>query len=105
MRKSLFSEDEILGILREADVGLKPKEVCRRHAISQQTFYRWRTQFVGQHGANAKLHCLEVENRRLKQVVAELSLDNQALKAVLTRKNPNRRWEKYAASIVKNNSE
>jgi len=92
MRKSLFSEDEILGILKEADAGLKPKEVCRRHGISQQTFYRWKTQFAGQSSANAKqFHYLEVENRRLKQVVAELSLDNQALRAVLARKNPHRR--------------
>jgi putative transposase len=92
MRKSLFTDDEILGILREVDAGSKPKEVCRRHGISQQTFYRWKTQFAMQGGANVKqLHSLEVENRRLKQVVAELSLDNQALRAVLARKNPNRR--------------
>jgi putative transposase len=84
IRRSKFTEDEILGIIMEAEVGVKPQDVCRRHGISLQTFYRWKGQFSAADGAEMKaLRLVEAENRRLKQVVAQLSLDNQTLKAAL----------------------
>lgn len=86
MRRSKFSEDEILGIIMEAEVGVRPQDVCRRHGISPQTFYRWKGQFSAADGSEMKdLRLVQAENRRLKQVVAQLTLDNQALKAALAR--------------------
>lgn len=83
----------MIGILKEVDEGLKPKEVCRRYGISPQTFYRWKAQLSYHKGVHThdggqfkRLRRLEIENRRLKQVVADLSLDNQALRAAVKRR-------------------
>lgn len=87
MRKTRFSEEQIIGILKEAEHGAKVKDLCRRHGISEQSFYRWRSKYGGLEVSEARrLKELEDENRRLKQMVADLSLDNQALKAVLGKK-------------------
>lgn len=87
MRKTRFSEEQIIGILNEAERGAKVKDLCRRHGISEQSFYRWRSKYGGLEVSEARrLKELEDENRRLKQMVADLSLDNQALKAVLGKK-------------------
>jgi len=87
MRKSRFSEEQILGILRAAESGLKVQELVRKHGISEHTFYRWRAKYGGMDVSDAKkLRALEDENRRLKHLVADLTLDNQMLKHVVAKK-------------------
>jgi len=87
MRKSRFSDEQIVGILREHAAGEPTGTLCRRHGISQQTFYRWKAKYDGLEGQELKrLKALEEENARLKRLVAEQALDNQALRELL-RKN------------------
>jgi putative transposase len=87
MRKSRFSEEQIVGILKEHAAGEQTGALCRRHGISQQTLYRWKATYDGLDGNELKrLKALEEENARLKRLVAEQALDNQALKDLL-RKN------------------
>jgi len=81
MRKSRFSESQIVGILKESDAGAKTQELCRRHGIAPHTFYRWKAKYGGMSVSDvAKLKHLEEENSRLKRIVANLTLDNDALK-------------------------
>jgi len=84
MRASRFSEEQIIGILKESEAGAKPADLVRKHGISIHTFYRWKAKYGGMEISEAKrLKALEDENRRLKQAVADLTLDNQALKAIV----------------------
>jgi putative transposase len=81
VRKSRFSEAQIIAVLREQEVGGATEEVCRRHGISHQTFYRWKAKYGGMDVSDAqKLKTLEDENRRLKKLLAESMLDVAALK-------------------------
>ena len=87
MRKSLFTEAQIIGILKQAEAGRLVTDLCREHGITQATFYRWRSKYGGMEVSDAQeLNRLLDENRRLKQLVADLSLDNQILKHVLGKK-------------------
>lgn len=87
MRTSRFSAEQIVGILKEHEAGAGMAELCRRHGISQQTFYRWRQRYGGlERGEAARLKALQDENARLKRLVAEQALDLQALRDLL-RKN------------------
>jgi putative transposase len=86
MRRSRYTEEQIVAILKEHEAGLGTEELCRRHGISQQTFYRWKAKYGGLDTNDARrLKALEDENRRLKRLVADLSLDNAALKDVLSK--------------------
>jgi putative transposase len=83
MRRKHFSEEQIIGILKESEAGLKTSELCRKHGISSATFYNWKAKYGGLTVSEARrLKSLEQENRRLKHIVADLTLDNQALKAI-----------------------
>ncbi len=87
MRRSRFSEEQIIGVLKEADAGAATAELCRRHGISPATFYQWKARFGGLDVNEARrLRQLEDENRKLKQLLAESTLDNHVLKELL-RKN------------------
>ena len=87
MRKSRFSEEQIISILKEQEAGRSMAEVCRRHGISQPTFYNWKAKFGGMEVSDAKrLKALEEENRKLKKLLAEEVMDNATLKEML-RKN------------------
>lgn len=87
MRKSRYSEEQIIRVLRQVESGQKVKDVIREHGISEQTYYRWKSKYGGMTVSDAKrLQQLETENRRLKKLVADLSLDKQMLQEVLDRK-------------------
>ena len=84
MRRSRFSEEQIIGILNEHSVGMSAAELCRKHRISDATFYKWRSKYGGMEVSDAKrLKSLEEENRRLKKLLAESMLDVATLKEAL----------------------
>jgi putative transposase len=87
VRKTRFSEEQIIAILKESEAGVEPGELCRRHGITRGSLYRWKAKYGGMEVSEAKrLRALEEENRRLKHLVADLTLDKQALQAVVTKK-------------------
>ena len=86
-RKSQFTEEQIIRALKEVDAGAKAPDVARKLGVTEQTFYRWKAKYGGLEVNEVKrLRQLEDENRRLKQIVADQTLDLQALKAVLAKK-------------------
>jgi len=87
MKKKRFSVEQIVGVLKQAEVGLPVTEVIRKAGISEQTFYRWKKQYVGLESDQVReMKQLQDENGRLKQLVAELSLDKRMLQDVLRKK-------------------
>jgi putative transposase len=86
MKGTRHSEEQIIAILKLADSGVKTAELCRQHSITEATYYRWKAKYGGMDVSDArKLKQLEEENRKLKHVVADLTLDNLALKDVLSK--------------------
>jgi putative transposase len=87
MKRSRFTDHQILAVLKEADAGATVKDLCRRHGISPATYYQWKSKYSGLQASDLKkIRELERENTRLKQLYAETSLENQALKERIHRK-------------------
>lgn len=85
--KKRFSEEQIIGFLREADKGVAVKDLCRRHGFSEASYYLWRSKFGGMDVSDAKrLKALEVENSRLKKLLAESMLENEVTREALRKK-------------------
>ena len=81
MRKSRYTDEQIIGFIKQADAGMSVSDLCRREGFSSATFYKWRTKFGGMEASDAKrLREVEAENTRLKKLLAEAVLDNEALK-------------------------
>ncbi len=87
MRTKRFTEEQIIGVLKEAEAGAKTKELCRKYGISEPTFYNWKAKYAGMTVSEARrLRELEAENAKLKKLLAESELDKAALKELLNRK-------------------
>ena len=87
MKKSRFSETQIVSILKEADAGRKIDDICRQHGISPATYYNWKSKYGGMEASDIKrLKELEEENNKLKRMFADLSLENSALKELIEKK-------------------
>ena len=86
MARKRYTEEQIIAVLNEAEAGAKTGELCRKHGVSEATFYKWKAKYAGLTVSELKrLRFLEDENRRLKQIVAQQALDNWALKDLLAK--------------------
>jgi putative transposase len=87
MKRSRFTEEQIIGVLKEHELGAKMADICRKHGISEATFYNWKSRFGGMDVSEAKrMKALEAENAKLKRLLADAMLDNAALKDLLAKK-------------------
>ena len=87
MKKSRFSEQQIISILKQADAGIKVQDLCRQHGISDATYYKWKTKYGGMEASDIKrLREVEAENSKLKRMFADLALENRALKDLIEKK-------------------
>ena len=81
-----YTEEQIIAVLKEADAGSKTADICRKHGISDATFYKWKAKYAGMEISDLrKMKTLEEENSKLKRIVADLSLDNRALKDIVSK--------------------
>ena len=86
MKKTRYSEEQIVSILKEGEAGISVTDLCRKYGLSDATYYNWKAKYAGMATSDVKrLKQLEDENRRLKHLVADLTLDNQALKEVVSK--------------------
>jgi len=86
MNKKRFTEEQIIGVLKESEAGAKTADLCRKYGMSEPTFYNWKAKYGGlQVSEVRRLKVLEEENRRLKHIVADLTLDNRALKEIASK--------------------
>jgi len=86
MARKRYTEEQIIGVLQEGEAGTKVAELCRKYGISEATYYNWKTKYAGMTVSELRrLKTLEVENRRLKQIVAEQTLDMQTMKELLAK--------------------
>jgi putative transposase len=86
MKARKYTEEQIIAVLKEGETGAKVADLCRKYGMSEATYYNWKAKYVGMTVSDLKrLKTLEAENRRLKQLVAEQALDNQALKELLSK--------------------
>jgi putative transposase len=87
MKRSRFTEEQVIAVLKEHELGVKTAELCRKHGISEATFYNWKSKFGGMDVSEARrLKALEAENAKLKRLLADAMLDNAALKDLLGKK-------------------
>lgn len=87
MKKSRFSQQQIISILKQADAGMKVQDLCRQHGISDATYYKWKSKYGGMEAADIKrLREIEAENSKLKRMFADLALENRALKDLIEKK-------------------
>jgi len=87
LKKSRFSEEQIIGILKEQESGIKTADVCRRHGVSEATFYKWKSKYGGLDASELKrIKELEAENAKLKRMFADMALENTALKDLIEKK-------------------
>lgn len=87
MRKSRFSEAQIVSILKEADAGMKVADICRKHGVSEPTYYKWKSKYGGLEASELKrIKELEAENAKLKKMYAEMAMFNDALKELIEKK-------------------
>ena len=86
MKKSRYTESQIIGVLKEVDAGMKFEEVCRQHGISSATYYNWKSKYGGMEASDVKrLKELEEENAKLKKMFADVSLENNAIKELVAK--------------------
>ena len=87
MKKSRFTEQQIISILKQADAGVKVQDICRQHGISDATYYKWKSKYGGMEASDIKrLREVETENSKLKRMFADLALENRALKDLIEKK-------------------
>ncbi len=87
MKKTRFTESQIVSILKSADAGLKVKDLCREHGISEATYYNWKSKYGGMEASDVKrMKELEAENAKLKRMYADLALENRAMKDLIEKK-------------------
>lgn len=87
MKRKRFTEEQIIGVLKEHELGAKTSDLCRKHGISEATFYNWKSKHGGMEVSEARrLEALETENAKLKRLLADAMLDNSALKDLLAKK-------------------